>query len=233
MARTPPSTSTERSRTDVIVAIAGAHGKIALRLTRLLSAEGDSVIGLIRNPDQATDVSDGGGSPVLCDLESASEEQIATAIKGADAAVFAAGAGGRGSAARTLTVDRDGAIKLLRAAASTGVPRYLIISAGGAEDPPDSDDDLSIYLRAKADADAAVQSSDLEWTILRPGPLTDDPGSGRARLDPTTGRGTVSRDDVAAVLARLLHDERAAHRVLYLNGGDQPLNQALEAALSG
>ena len=147
MARTSPSTSTERSRTDVIVAIAGAHGKIALRLTRLLSADGDSVIGLIRNPDQATDVSDRGGAPVLCDLESASEGQIAAAINGADAAVFAAGAGGGGSAARTLTVDRDGAIKLLRAAAKAGVPRYLIISAGGAEDPPDGDDGLSIYLR--------------------------------------------------------------------------------------
>ncbi|MEY2456531.1 MAG: hypothetical protein QOK06_1625 [Acidimicrobiaceae bacterium] len=216
----------------MIVAIAGAHGKIALRLTRLLSADGDRVIGLIRNPDQATDVSDRGGSPVLCDLESASEGQIAAAIKGADAAVFAAGAGG-GGAARTLTVDRDGAIKLLRAAANAGVPRYLIISAGGAEDPPDSDDDLSIYLRAKADADAAVQSSELEWTILRPGPLTDDPGTGRVRVDPTTGRGTVPRDDVAAVLARLLHDERAAHRVLYINGGDQPLDQVLDAVLSG
>jgi nucleoside-diphosphate-sugar epimerase len=217
----------------VIIAIAGAHGKIAQRLTQLLSADGDSVTGLIRAPDQARDVSERGGFPTLCDLESASEEQIATAIEGADAAVFAAGAGGRGSAARTLTVDRDGAIKLLHAAANAGVPRYLIISAGGAEDPPDGDEDLSIYLRAKADADAAVQSSDREWTILRPGALTDDPGTGRARLDPTPGRGTVSRDDVAAVLARLIHDERAAHRVLYINGGDQPLDQALEAALSG
>jgi uncharacterized protein YbjT (DUF2867 family) len=217
----------------VIVAIAGAHGKIALRLTRLLTANADSVIGLIRNLDQATDVSDRGGAPMLCDLESASEEQIAAAIKGADAAVFAAGAGGSGSAARTLTVDQDGAIKLLRAAASAGVPRYLIISAGGAEDPPDGDDALSMYLRAKANADAAVQSSDREWTILRPVALTDDPGTGRVRVGPTPGRGTVPRDDVAAVLARLLHDERAAHRVLYVKGGDQPLDQALEAVLSG
>ena len=216
----------------MIVAIAGAHGKIALRLTRLLTADGDSVIGLIRNPDQATDVSDRAGSPILCDLESASEEQIATAIKGADAAVFAAGAGGGSSAARTLTVDRDGAMKLLRAAAGAGIPRYLIISAGGAEDPPDGDDGLSIYLRAKADADAAVQSSDREWTILRPGPLSDDPGTGRVRVDLMPGPGTVARDDVAAVLARLLHDERAGHRVLYVNGGDQPLDQALEAVLS-
>src|SRR6476619_5534780 len=104
MARTPPSTSTERWRTDVIVAIAGAHGKIALRLTRLLSADGDRVIGLIRNSDQAADVRDDGGSPVLCDLEFASEGQIGATIKGADAVVFAAGAGGGGSSERTLAV---------------------------------------------------------------------------------------------------------------------------------
>jgi uncharacterized protein YbjT (DUF2867 family) len=233
MERTPPSTSTERLRTDMVVAIAGAHGKIALRLTRMLSAHGDSVIGLIRNPDHGSDVSDRGGSPMLCDLESASEEQVAAAIKGADAAVFAAGAGGAGGAARTLTVDRDAAIKLLHAAASARVGRYLIISAGGVEDPPDGDDDFSIYIRAKADADAAVQSSDREWTILRPGALTDEPGAGRVRVAPTPAGGSVSRDDVAALLARLLHDERATHRVLYVNGGDQPLDEALEAVLSG
>jgi nucleoside-diphosphate-sugar epimerase len=232
MARMPPSTSTERLRTDVIVAIAGAHGKIALRLTRLLSADGDSVIGLIRNPDQGTDVSDRGGSPMLCDLESASEEQVAAAIKGADAAVFAAGAGGAGGAARTLTVDRDAAIKLLHAAASAGVRRYLIISASGVEDPPDGDDDFSIYIRAKADADATVQSSDREWTIVRPGALTDEPGAGRVRVDPTPAGRSVSRDDVAALLARLVHDKRATHRVLYVNGGEQPLDEALEAVLS-
>jgi uncharacterized protein YbjT (DUF2867 family) len=216
----------------VIVAIVGAHGKVALRLTRLLTADNHSVIGLIRNPDHATDVADRGGSPVLCDLETASEEQIAAVINGADAVVFAAGAGG-GSAARTLTVDRDGAIKLLHAATIAGGPRYLIVSAGGAEDPPDSDDDFGIYLRAKADADAAVQSSDRVWTIVRPGPLTDDPGTARVRLDPTPGQLAVPRDEVAAVLARLLHDKRAAHRVLYVNGGDQPLDEALEAVLSG
>lgn len=169
---------------------------------------------------------------MLCDLETASEQQIAAAINGADAVVFAAGAGG-GSAARTLTVDRDGAIKLLEAATIAGVARYLIISAGGAEDPPDGADDFGVYLRAKADADAAVQSSDREWTILRPGPLTDDPGTGRVRVDPLPGERAVPRDDVAAVLSRLLNDERAVHRVLYVNGGDQSLEQALETVLSG
>jgi uncharacterized protein YbjT (DUF2867 family) len=112
------------------------------------------------------------------------------------------------------------------------VPELVaLIVARGAEDPPEGGD-LSIYLRAKADADAAVQASDREWTILRPGPLTDDPGTGHVRLGPTPGQGSVTRDDVAAVLAGLVHDERAGCRLLYINGGDLPLERALEAVLS-
>src|SRR5437588_10638752 len=140
----------------MIVAIAGAHGKIAMRLTPLLTAGGDTVIGLIRNPDHAADVQRQGASPVVCDLESATTDEIGSAIAGADAAVFAAGAGPGSGAARKLTMDRDGAIKLLQAATAVGVPRYLIISAVGAENPPGNEEVFSVYLRAKAEADEAV-----------------------------------------------------------------------------
>ena len=215
----------------MVVAIAGAHGKIAMRLTRLLVASGDSVIGLVRNPDHAPDVAEQGASPVVCDLERAAVEEVAEAIAGADAAVFAAGAGPGSGPERKLTVDRDGAIKLLDAAGAAGVPRFAIISAVGAEDPPEGDDVSSVYLRAKAEADRAVLASDLDWTIVRPGGLTDDPGTGRVRID-TAFRGRITRDDVADVLARLLHDPRAARRLLYLGGGDEPVEQALEAALA-
>lgn len=214
------------------MAIAGAHGKIGMRLTRSLVAGGDGVIGLIRNPDHATDVTQAGGSPVVCDLEQATVEEIAAAIEGADAAVFAAGAGPGSGAARKLTMDRDGAIKLLRAATLAGAPRYLIVSAVGAENPPQGDEVFAVYLRAKAEADQAVQASDREWTIVRPGGLTDDPGSGRVRLEATPFRGSVSRDDLAVVIGRLLPDSRSAGRVLYVNGGDDPIEQALEEALS-
>lgn len=213
------------------VAIAGAHGKIALRLTRLLAVEGDRVIGLIRNPDHATDVSQAGASALLCDLEQATVEEIATAIDGADAVVFAAGAGPGSGAARKVTMDRDGAIKLLRAATTTGAPRYLMVSSVGVEDPPDGDEVFDVYLRAKAEADAAIAASDREWTIVRPGGLTDDAGTGSVRIDAAAFRGSVPRDDVASVLARLLADSRSTHRVLYVNSGEESIEQALDEAL--
>lgn len=216
----------------MIVAIAGAHGKVAMRLSSLLVAEGDTVIGLIRNPDHAAEVGGQGASTVVCDLEHASGDEIADAIGGADAAIFAAGAGPGSGAERKLTMDRDGAVKLLHAATATGVPRFQIISAVGAESPPDGDDAFSVYLRAKAKADEAVRASDREWTIVRPGGLTDDPGTGRVRLESTPFRGQIPRDDVAAVLAGLLRDPRSARRLLYLNSGEQPVEQALDAALS-
>jgi uncharacterized protein YbjT (DUF2867 family) len=202
-----------------------------MTLTRLVVAGGDEVIGLIRNPDHADDVSAAGASPVVCDLEQAGTEQIAGAIAGAGAVVFAAGAGPGSGAARKLTVDRDGAIKLLEAATEAGAGRYVIVSSIGAEAPPDGDDVFSVYLRAKAEADDAARRSDREWTIIRPGSLTDDPGTGRARIDADPFRGRVARDDVADVLARVLHDPRASSRILYVNGGEVPIEQALDQVL--
>ena len=214
----------------MVVAIAGAHGKIAMRLTRLLADDGNNVIGLIRNPDQAADVSGQGASPVVCDLERASVEEIARALAGADGAVFAAGAGPGSGNERKRTMDRDGAIKFLQAATEAGVSRFLIISSTGAEAPPPDDDVFSVYLRAKAEADQAVQSSDRQWTIVRPGRLIDDPGTGRVRIEAAPFRGRVPRDDVAAVLVELLHDDRLARRVFYVNSGREPIEQALARA---
>jgi uncharacterized protein YbjT (DUF2867 family) len=217
----------------VLVAIAGAHGKIAQRLTVLLVARGDTVSGLIRNPEHAADVRARGADPRVCDLEHATVEEIAAAVDGADAVVFAAGAGAGSGAERKLTMDRDGAIKLLEATESTRVP-YVIVSSIGAENPPPESDDavFSVYLRAKAAADAAVMASDRSWTVIRPGSLTDDPGAGRIRLDTDPFRGRVARDDVADVLAGVLQDPRATHRILYVNGGDEPISQALDRVLA-
>jgi nucleoside-diphosphate-sugar epimerase len=216
----------------VLIAIAGAHGQIARRLSRRLTDGGHSVIGLIRNPDHADDIREDGAEPVVCDLESASVEAVAEAISGAEAAVFAAGAGPGSGPERKLSLDRDGAIKLLDAAASAGVARFLIVSSVGAEDPPKGEDDYSVYQQAKAAADAAVQASDRAWTIVRPGRLTDDPGTGSVRIDAEPFRGEVPRDDVAAVLAGLLEDERFGRRILYVNGGEESIESALEKVLS-
>jgi uncharacterized protein YbjT (DUF2867 family) len=214
------------------VVIAGGHGQVGRRLARLLAARGDRVRGLIRNPDHADDVRADGAEPVLCDLEHAGADAVAEAIAGADAVVFAAGAGPGSGAARKQTVDRDGAIKLLDAARASGVGRYAIVSSVGAESPPDGNDVFSIYLRAKAEADAAIIASDLAWTIVRPGRLTNDPGSGAVSVQREPFRGEIPRDDVAAVLAGVLAEPRAAGATLYVNSGDDPIDAALAAALS-
>jgi nucleoside-diphosphate-sugar epimerase len=216
----------------VRVAIAGAHGKIASQLTARLLERGDTVVGLIRNPAHAKEIGAPGVDPVVCDLEHATVQEVTAALRRADAAVFAAGAGPGSGAERKLTMDRDGAIKLLDAAAAGGADRYLIVSSVGAERPPAGDDVFSVYLRAKAAADAAVQASDRDWTIVRPGSLTDDPGTGLVRIESTPFRGQIPREDVSAVLAELLHEPRSAGRILYVNGGQEPVAQALRDALT-
>jgi uncharacterized protein YbjT (DUF2867 family) len=215
------------------IVIAGGHGQIARRLATLLVGRGDRVRGLIRNPDHAADIRADGSEPVVCDLEQAEIDEVAGAIAGADAVVFAAGAGPGSGAQRKLTVDRDGAVKLLAAARSAAVERYVIVSSIGAEDPPAGDDVFSVYLQAKAQADAAVAASDRAWTIVRPGSLTDEPGTGRVRLTAEPARGDVTRDDVAATLAEVLHEPRSAGLTFYVIGGDDPVPAALAALLEG
>jgi nucleoside-diphosphate-sugar epimerase len=215
----------------MVVAIAGGHGQIAMRLTRRLVARGVGVASLIRNPEHEEGIRAIGGEPVICDLERVSALKLAVAITGASAVVFAAGAGPGSGPERKLTMDRDGAIKLLEAASSLDVPRYIIVSSLGAEDPPAGEGAFDLYLRAKAEADAAVQASDRDWTIVRPGRLTDDPGRGQVRIELRPFRGHVPRDDVAAVLDALLQIEGAARLVLYVNGGDQTIGDALEACV--
>jgi uncharacterized protein YbjT (DUF2867 family) len=129
-------------------------------------------------------------------------------------------------------MDRDGCIKLLTAATRANVARFVVVSAVGADDPPHADDVFSVYLRAKADADDAVRASDREWTIVRPGGLTDGPGTGAARIETEPFRGTVSRADVATVLAEVLREPRSIGTILYVNGGEQPISEALDSALA-
>jgi uncharacterized protein YbjT (DUF2867 family) len=214
------------------VAIAGAHGQIARRLTRLLVGRGDRVRGLIRDPGHADDLRADGAEPVLCDLESATPAELAEAIAGADTVVFAAGAGPGSGAERKGSMDRDGAVKLLAAAVAAGVDGYLMVSSIGAEDPPDGDDVFSVYLRAKAEADQALIASDRAWVIVRPVSLTDDPDSGRVEISADPVRGKVSRDDVAAGLAAARGVPRAARRIMYLRSGEASVAEALDAFLA-
>src|ERR1700755_143037 len=174
------------------VAIAGGHGKIALALTRLLSARGDTVLALVRKPEQFVDVREAGGEPVLFDLEDDPDAALAAAVAGCDAVVFAAGAGPGSSAERKWTVDYEGAVKLSRA----GVARYVLVSSIGADPEAPGDGVFSVYLRAKGKADADVAASGADYTIIRPGPLTDDPPTGRVALGgDEVGRAAIPRAD--------------------------------------
>lgn len=213
------------------VVIAGGHGKIAQHLERELAQRGDTAVGLIRNPDHASDLTAVGAEPVVLDLEKASVDQVTDAVRGADAVVFAAGAGPGSGAARKESVDRDAAILLADAAEAAGVRRYVIISSMGADtDRADQSDDpvFAAYLRAKADADANISARDaIDATIIRPGKLTDDAGTGMVTIAESTGYGEISRADVAAVILAALDSSDAAGRTFELIGGDTPIAEAV------
>jgi uncharacterized protein YbjT (DUF2867 family) len=209
------------------VVVAGGHGKIGQRLLRLLAERGDRARGLIRNPGHAADLEALGAEGVVCDMEA--EDDLARFVEGADAVVFAAGAGPGSGPERKQTVDLGAAVKLIDAAKASGVARYLMVSAIGAGRPEESSEQMRVYIQAKADADAALESSGLDFTIVRPGGLTDDPGTGRIRAGNEIGYGQVSRDDVAATLAASLREDNTIGKTFDLLEGDTDLEEALRA----
>jgi uncharacterized protein YbjT (DUF2867 family) len=211
----------------MLVAIAGGHGQIALRLARVLSERGDDVRSLIRNPAHEEDVRAAGADPVVCDLERRDEHAIADAISGADAVVFAAGAGPGSGAERKGTMDLGGAVKLIEAAKRAGTRRYVMVSSVNADPNASGDDVFTVYLRAKGEADAELTASGLDYTIVRPGRLTNDPGTGRVELGDDVGRGEVPRDDVAGVLAAVIHEPDTVGRTFELIAGDTPIDEAI------
>lgn len=215
------------------VVIAGGHGKIALLLTRQLSMRGDRVVGLVRNPDHVDDVEEQGAVAVVTDLESTTAEALAEHLRPADAVVFAAGAGPGSGAGRKDTVDRAAAVLLADAARLAGVRRYLLVSSAGVDEPPaeGTDEVWAAYLAAKKAAEVAIAGTDLDWTILRPGGLTDDEPTGAVTLaPPPVGYGKVTRADTAAVLVGLLDHPGTAGKVLELRGGDRTVDAAVAAA---
>lgn len=212
------------------IVIAGGHGQIALRLERLLSARGDEVAGIIRRAEQGDDLRKAGAEPVLCDLESASVEEVAAHLRDADAVVFAAGAGPGSGTARKETVDRGAAVLFTDAAERAGVRRYVVVSSRGADPAHPGDDVFDVYLRAKGEADEYVRGrTALDWTILRPGSLINDAGTGLVRLEASTGPGAIPRDDVAATLAELLDTSATAGLTLELISGSTPISVAVKS----
>jgi uncharacterized protein YbjT (DUF2867 family) len=210
------------------VAVAGGHGRVARLLQELLVKRGDSAVGLIRNPDHSADLRELGADPVLCDLEENGD--VAAAVSGADAVVFAAGAGPGSGEERKRTMDLGGALKLIDAAKAEGISRYLIVSSMGAADPPaEGGGTFGEYLRAKAEADRALAASGLDHTIVRPGMLTDDSPTGRVTLAQRLERGSVSRADVAAVLLTCIDMDNTIGHDFDLLSGPTPIEEALAA----
>jgi uncharacterized protein YbjT (DUF2867 family) len=212
------------------VVIAGGHGKIALLLERLLAGRGDQAVGLIRNPAQVADVLQAGAEAVVCDLEAAPADEVAVLLSGADAVVFAVGAGPGSGVPRKDSVDRAASVLMADAAQRAGVRRFVQVSSMGAGQPPQPgrDEVWAAYITAKTAAEADLRARDLDWTILRPGGLTDAPAAGMVRLaPPPVPRGRVPRADVAAVIAALLDNPGTRHQTLELVSGDTPVGEAV------
>jgi uncharacterized protein YbjT (DUF2867 family) len=210
---------------QVNVTIVGGHGQIALRLEKLLADRGDSPRGIIRHTDQAADLEAIGAEPIVLDIENV---EISDAVAGADAVVFAAGAGPGSGPARKLTVDYGGAVSLIEACQAHGIRRYLIVSSINANHPERWSDQMKPYFEAKADADKAVMESGLDYTIVRPGGLTDDPGTGAVQVGDLDS-GQVTRDDVAAVLAEVLRADNTIGKAFDLLNDGTPIADAVRS----
>ena len=209
------------------VVVAGGHGKIAMHLLRMLANGGHRGRGLIRNPEHAADLERIGAEAVVCDLERTVD--LTGAVVGADAVVFAAGAGPGSGPERKRTVDLGGAVKLIEAAKSAAVTRYVMVSAIGASDPTRGPEEMRPYLEAKAEADRRLAASGLDFTIVRPGRLTDDAGSGKVRAGTEVERGDITREDVAATLLAVLGEPGTAGKVFNLVEGDVPIGEAVRS----
>jgi uncharacterized protein YbjT (DUF2867 family) len=209
------------------IVVIGGHGKVALHLARVLTERGDEVESVFRNPDHSDDVAATGARPVVADIETLDTAALADLLAGRDAVVFSAGAGG-GNPARTYAVDRDAAIRVIDAARQAGPRRFVMVSYFGSR--PDhgvaEDNPFFAYAEAKAAADAHLRASDLDWTVLGPGRLTLEPATGRIAI----GAGNdVTREDVALVVAAVLHDDSTIGRTIEFNNGDLPITEALAA----
>jgi uncharacterized protein YbjT (DUF2867 family) len=209
------------------VVVAGGHGKIGMRLLRLLAERGQRARGLIRNPDHATELHNVGAEAVLCDIEE--RDDISDCVRGADAVVFAAGAGPGSGPERKRTVDYGGAVKLIEAAKKNGIERYVIVSAVSADRPEVWSEPMVPYYEAKRDADQALLESGLSYTIVRPGGLTDDPGTGLVKVGTDLERGEIPREDVAATLLAVLETPSTIGETFELVSGDTPIEEAIRA----
>lgn len=215
------------------IVIIGGHGKISRLLTTQLVENGDQVVSVFRNADHSSEIADLGAEPVVCDIETASVDDLVPIVEGADAVVFAAGAGPGSSAERKHTVDFEGSVKSAAAAQRAGVDRFVQVSAMGIDGEVDTSDDIwAAYVKAKRNADIELKQTPLAWTILRPGALTDDEPTGMVTLETETGKGSIPRADVAALIAAILTFPESVGFTWEAISGETPIPAALAAAVS-
>jgi uncharacterized protein YbjT (DUF2867 family) len=216
------------------IAIVGGHGQVARHLTDHLRRGGHDVVALVRNDAYRPDLEARGAAVRLLDIERHGADEFGAAFDGCEAVVFAAGGGPDGNVARKRTVDLEGSLKSIEGARAAGISRFVQVSAIGVDEPlaADTGEVWRAYVEAKRDADAALRESELDWTIIRPGRLTDDPATGLVSLGDSTPRGEVTRADVAAVLAAVLDTPESAGCQWDLVGGTTPVADAVAAALS-
>ena len=215
------------------IAIVGGHGKIARLLIPQLVDAGHQPVALVRNPDYTSELEKLGAEVGFLDIEQDTVDAFAEAFAGADAVVFAAGGGADGNIERKKTVDLGGSVKSITAANDAGVRRFVQISAIGVEKPlgDDVEDSWVAYVTAKRDADIALRDSNLDWTIIRPGALTDDDATDQVELAETVDRGEIPRADVAALIVTALDDPRTIGKQWEVVGGSTPISEAVDAAV--
>jgi len=214
------------------IAIVGGYGKIARHIITQLVADGHQPVALVRNPTYKHDLEQLGAHVRMLDIEQDEVDHFAAAFSDCDAVVFTAGGGPDGNIERKRTVDLGGSLKSIDAARQAGIDRFVQISAINVDRPvPDSAEPVwKAYVEAKRDADIALRESGLDWTILRPGRLTDDEGTGLVTLGDTVRHGEIPRADVAAVVVAALDNPRAIGRQWDVVGGQTPVDEAVASA---
>jgi len=211
------------------VAVIGAHGKVGQQILHLLYDAGHEAVGVVRNPEHSEDIVRLGGEPLVHDLEHSTVEDFAGRLEGVDALVFTAGAGPDSGPERKRTVDLGASVLSQEAAAIAGVRRFVQISAIGVDAPlaDDTEEGWRAYVEAKRDADTALRGTDLDWTILRPGGLTNDEGTGRIELGESVEKGSIPREDVAATVIAVLADPSSIGRTWEIVSGDVAIEDAV------
>ncbi len=214
------------------IAVVGGHGQVARHLLVELRRSGHDPVALVRREDYRDELEGLGAEVRILDIERQDAAAFAAAFTGCDVVVFAAGGGPDGDVERKRTVDLEGSLKSVDGARAAGITRFVQVSAIGVDEPvaDDAGEVWRAYVEAKRDADAALRASGLDWTIVRPGRLTDDPATGRVALGPEVGRGDVTRADVAAVVAAVVDADASIGHQWDLVAGDVPVADAVASA---